>query len=224
MSVETQPQPKWNNRAFTSLLVTAIFLVLAVSGCVRYFAPRCRDANWGGWNVLGLGKDEWVTMHMASAAVFLVIAIVHIVLNWQTMLSYLRTHRTRGLRYMREAGSAVAITAVAVALAAMMLPPASSLAGFAEQQQAQFAQSLKPAAPWGHAEETPLAEFANKLDVPLASVLKALNTGGRPAHAEDTLRDVARWRDTTPAALYKQLRHGLGKCEGRTQACRSRGD
>jgi hypothetical protein len=224
MSIETQSQRKWNNRAFTSLLVMALFVVLAVSGCVRYFAPRCRDANWGGWNVLGLGKDEWAAMHMASAVVFLIIAIVHLVLNWQALVSYLQTHRTRGLRYVRETVGAVGKTGVVVILAAALLPPASSLAGLAEQQQEQFAQSLKPAAPWRHAEDTPLAEFANKLDVPLASVLKSLNTGGRPAHAEDTLRDIARWRDTTPAVLYKQLRHGLGKCEGRDQACRSGGD
>lgn len=224
MSIESQSQPKWNNRAFTSLLVAAMFGVLAVSGCVRYFAPRCRDANWAGWNVLGLGKDEWAAMHMASAVIFLIIAIVHVVLNWSVLLSYLRTHRTRGLRYVREAGGAVGLTAVVVILSAVMLPPVSSLAGLAEERQEQFAQSLKPAAPWRHAEDTPLAEFAQKLDVPLASVLKSLNTGGRPAHAEDTLRDIARWRDTTPAALYKQLRHGLGKCEGRTQACRGGGD
>ncbi|HNQ21714.1 MAG TPA: DUF4405 domain-containing protein [Phycisphaerae bacterium] len=219
-----QQVAKWNNRAFTSLLVTAMFLVLAVSGCVRYFAPRCRDANWGGWNVLGLGKDEWVTMHMASAVMFLIIAAVHVVLNWQVLLSYLRTQRGGGLRHVREAGGAVGITAVVVILSAAMLPPASSLAGFAEGHQEQFALALKPVAPWRHAEDTPLAEFAGKLNVPLKSVLASLNTGDRPAHAEDTLRDVARWRDTTPAALYRQLRHGLGQCEGRNQPPRSGDD
>jgi len=221
MSVETKPYARWNNRAFTSLLVTMSFLVLVVSGCVRYFAPRCRDANWAGWSVWGLGKDEWATMHITSAVVFLIIAVVHLVLNWQVLLSYLQTHRTRGLRYLRETVSAVGITALVVVLSAALLPPASSLADLSEQQQEHFAERLKPAAPWRHAEDAPLAEFAEKLDVPLKSVLASLNTGGRLAHADNTLGEVAQWRDTTPMALYKQLRQGLGKCEGRNQACRN---
>lgn len=221
MSVEPQTRARWNNRAFTSLLVTAMFLVLIASGTVCYFAPRCRDANWAGWNVLGLGKDQWAAMHMASGVVFLFIGVIHALLNWRALLSYLQVHRIKGLRYLRESVGAIGIAVLLIVLSAAMLPPASSLAGFAEQQQERFARTLKPAAPWRHAEDTPLAEFAKRLDVPLKSVLASLNTGGRPAHAEDTLREVAQWRDTTPMALYKQLRHGLGKCAGRNQACRN---
>lgn len=224
MSIGPQARVRWNNRAFTSLLMTAMFLVLAVSGCVRYFAPRCRDANWAGWSVLELGKDEWVAMHMASAVMFLVIAVVHVVLNRRALLSYLQAHRTNGLRYLREAVGVAGVTALVVILSAALLPPVSSLAGFADRQQEQFAETLKPAAPWRHAEDTPLADFAERLDVPLKSVLAALNTGGPPAHAEDTLREVAGWRDTTPMALYKQLRSGLGKCAGRHRACRNGDD
>ncbi|MBN1511761.1 MAG: DUF4405 domain-containing protein [Phycisphaerae bacterium] len=219
MSIERKTRSPWNNRTFTSLLVTSVFLVLAVSGSVRYFAPSCRDANWGGWNVLGLGKDEWVAMHMASALVFLVAAVVHVTFNWRALAGYLRIRRGRGLRYWRETAGAAGLTAAVVILSAALLPPASSLAELAEQQQESFAQTLAPAAPWRHAEDTPLGEFAQKLGVPLESVLKSLNTHGRPAHAEDMLLDVARRRQTTPSALYRQLRHGLGECKGRNQAC-----
>ncbi len=220
MSSQTQPRDRWNGRAFTSVLMTTMFLLLGASGCVCYFAPRCRDANWAGWNVGGLGKDEWVALHMASAVIFLVVSVVHIVLNWHVLLSYLQLHRTNGLRYVRECISAVGIAAAVLVLAAMLLPPVSLLEAFAEQRKEQFAEVLRPSAPWRHAEETPLAEFADRLDVPLKAVLAALNTGGSPASAEDTLRTVAHRRGTTPRQLYQQLRQGLGRCTGGSQGCR----
>ncbi len=205
----------WSNRAFTSLLLAALFLVLTVSGCVRYFAPRCRDANWGGWDVLGLGKDEWVTLHMAAAAAFIIIAALHVVLNWRPLLSYFRVSQAGGRRYVREFLAAIIIAAAIVMLSLAMLPPASLLSDLAEQRQERFATELQPPAPWRHAEDTPLAQFATKLDWPLEAVLKSLNKGGRLAHGEDTLRDVARWRGTTPATLYQQLRDDLGEPAGR---------
>jgi hypothetical protein len=201
--------------------MTAVFLLLAVSGCVCYCAPRCRDANWGGWNVWGLGKDEWVALHMASAATFLVVSVAHVVLNWRVLAGYLKLNRNRNLRYVRECIGAVGIAAAVLILAATMLPPVGSLEAFAEQRKEQFAEALRPAAPWRHAEETPLAEFADRLDVPLKAVLRALNTGGPPAAGDDSLHALARRRGTTPQDLYRQLRHGLGKCTGGSQDCRS---
>jgi hypothetical protein len=200
-----------------------MFLVLTTSGIARYFAPRCRDANWAGWNALGLGKDEWAAMHILSAALFLAIVAVHVIFNWRQLLSYVRMSRAGGAPYWREAVGAVGATVLVVCLSAALLPPASSIANYSEHLQDQFAAELKPATPWRHAENASLTELAARLDVPLKSVLAALNTGGPPAHAEDTLRDLAKRRHTAPMTLFRQLRHGLGRCGNGPRNCSDNG-
>ena len=221
MKSDTNIRPRWDGRAFTSFLTGVLFLIMALSGVVRYAAPRCRDANWAGWNVLGLGKDEWTDVHMLSALLFIAIAVVHLAFNWSVFASYLRVkdRRRRVPRRWREGLCACGVAGFIMLLTVGHVPPAGVLSAFSEQQQDRFADSIK-SSPWRRAEETPLTRFAEKLDVSVKDLLIALNTDGPLAHAEDDLRDVALRRGTTPMALYRQLREGLGRCGERKQSCR----
>ena len=54
-------------RGFFSLLLFASFTLLAVSGIVLYFSPKGRVANWTGWTVLKLYKEEWSSVHIVLA-------------------------------------------------------------------------------------------------------------------------------------------------------------
>jgi len=55
---EEKNDRRFNVRGFTSLTLTLAFLVMLISGIVLYVTPRGRTANWTGWTMLGLEKDQ----------------------------------------------------------------------------------------------------------------------------------------------------------------------
>ncbi len=88
---------KFQFRAFVSLLVTVSFLEMVVSGIMMFMTPPGRIANWSGWKLLGLTKDQWTAIHLGFSALFLVSSLIHIWLNGRALLSYFRNRVTRAL-------------------------------------------------------------------------------------------------------------------------------
>lgn len=77
-------------RALTSVLILLGFLILLISGIMLFVAPPGRVANWTNWILLGLSKKQWTALHVCFSALFLVISVVHIVLNWRPMVGYFK--------------------------------------------------------------------------------------------------------------------------------------
>ena len=77
-------------RAFTSILLVWSGLVMAVSGIVLYIAPTGRVAHAAVWTLMGLDKEGWGAVHTILSFIFTIFAILHIVLNWKPLISYLK--------------------------------------------------------------------------------------------------------------------------------------
>ncbi len=78
-------------RVCISLMLTFCFIALALSGIVLYMSPQCRVADLISWKLLGLEKGRWVSIHLTSALVFLVLALIHLlVYNWKVFVGYLK--------------------------------------------------------------------------------------------------------------------------------------
>ena len=80
-------------KGFTSLLLMLVFLALGSSGVILYLTPRGRLANWTGWTILGLGKQDWMAVHINIALLFVIVAGLHICLNWGMLWGYMRRRR-----------------------------------------------------------------------------------------------------------------------------------
>ncbi len=99
-------------RSFASLLLLGSFPLLAWSGVVLYIAPRGRFANWNAWTVMGLRKDQWSAVHTNLSVLVMVVAVLHLVINWRVIVAYLKRCRSvASLPLRRELACALALVA-----------------------------------------------------------------------------------------------------------------
>jgi hypothetical protein len=93
---------KFQMKAFVSLLLALFFLALGFSGVILYLTPRGRVTNWTGWTMLGLEKQGWQAVHMNIALLFLIVAGLHLVLNWTMFWGYIKKKASFGLNLKLE--------------------------------------------------------------------------------------------------------------------------
>lgn len=104
-----------HSKRFTSLLLTITFATITVSGGVLYIAPRCRVAEQIGWTVMGLGKDQWESLHINGALLFVLAGLLHVVLNWTIFWSYIKKRGSLGPSMTWELFFAMVLGGVVVA-------------------------------------------------------------------------------------------------------------
>lgn len=93
---------KFQFRAFISLLVTISFVAMVISGVMMFFTPPGRIANWTGWKLYGLTKEQWTAIHLSFSAMFLISSLIHIWLNGRALLGYFRNRMTKILLLRSE--------------------------------------------------------------------------------------------------------------------------
>lgn len=184
MNDGTAPRFQWP--AFTSVLMTLGFMMLALSGVMLFLAPPGRVANWTNWTLLGLRKGEWSGLHVWFGALFLGMTALHVVFNWRPLVSYLKSRVTRSLGFRAEWAVAAGLAAVVFGGTRAGLPPFSSLLAWNES----FKESWdRPAgrAPIPHAELLTLAALAEKGGVELPAATARLAARGISGFAADTV-------------------------------------
>lgn len=200
----------FNARGFVSLLLLLQCVVMIVSGVVRYFSPRGREAHWVDWRVLGLDKDMWSSMHMVSALAFVILSVVHLAYNWRPMVNYICRKslaiRSRG----RELTASVVLTAVLLGLTITDAAPGNLLFVESEKLKDDYAASIQRA-PWPHAEEAAIETVCKRFGIPIKQALRTLENSGVPARdSSETLSEVARRHGTSPAGVFNHLRRTAG--------------
>lgn len=115
-------------RSFITLLLTFCFIMLALSGICLYVAPQCRVAEEIGWRMLVLKKDQWASIHMTSALVFLILSIIHLLIyNWKAFVAYLKPRASRILSMRPELLFSLLAAVTLLIGAALIVPPFSIL-------------------------------------------------------------------------------------------------
>lgn len=222
-TTEAAPVKKraFNFQGFTSLLLTLVFMAVAISGVVLYLTPRGRTAHWTDWTMLGLGKEEWGTLHMNTCAVLLLLAVLHLAFNWRMFVGYLRKKATGGLNLKREMLAAGALTALLVVGTVQLWPPMNELADLntriKNSWEAQVAEAPVP-----HSEEFTLTRFAEEINLPVEKMTVALSDEGFAVDdLARTVGDVAREKGVAPsevlAAIQKhhpEVRGAQGRGQG----------
>lgn len=193
-------------RKVTSLTALCAFSVLLVTGIVLYVVPLGRVAAWAGWRFAGLDKDGWVHLHILLSALFLVVGVLHIVLNWSPIVSYLKD-RSRRLRVLTpELGTAVALTALVAVSAVAGLPPLAWLLDLNDSIKDSASRTYGEP-PYGHAELSPLRLFAQHTGLDLARARALLAARGiRVAADEQTIAEIARTNTVTPQQVYLAMK------------------
>jgi hypothetical protein len=205
-------------RGHTSLVVTLAFLVLATTGVILYVSPQGRVANWTGWNVWGLSKEEWAAAHTTAALLFLVASGFHVYFNWSTLVRYIVRQRKIALK--REMIGAAAVVAAVFVGTVVGIPPLSGIADLNDRIKAHW-EGRSEQAPYPHAEASTLADFSEKTGIPPATLVERLARAGISVDdpASQTLEDLARARGLSPNELFAAISreresgaagHGMG--------------
>jgi len=200
-----QKNKRFNIRVLTSLTVTVSFLCLAVSGIVLYFTPKGRVAHWTGWTMFGLEKEEWAGVHTMLAILFVVASAVHIYFNWRPLLRYFKDAIAKGMKNRAELGLAVLITLVFFIGALRMWPPFGAVLHWGEQIK-YYWERRSAAAPYAHAEESTLAEFAENVGIPPGELAEQLTAKGfEISDLSVTVGDLARKHRMSPSQVFEAL-------------------
>ncbi|MCL4218059.1 MAG: DUF4405 domain-containing protein [Candidatus Hydrogenedentes bacterium] len=197
---ERQP---FNGRGFTSFVVLFSFLIMLLSGIMLYLSPRGRVANWTGWTMWGLEKHEWESLHLTMALAMLAGAGFHIYFNWSYLVRYIKDAAQSGMRSKRELGLASLVVVLLFAGTQAGVPP-FSLAGSFGDQVKDFWEVRSSPAPYAHAEESSLTEFARNTSLELDEVSERLRAAGISVYdPAASIRDLAATHGRTPDEMYK---------------------
>jgi len=193
-------------RKTTSLTALMAFITLTVTGIVLYLVPQGRVAYWSEWRLWGATKENWAAFHILLSLLFLIAGLVHIVLNWRPIVFYLKD-RGRRLR--------VVTPDFLVALGLTLAFSIGSLAGWVPfrwvmdmntQLKDQASRTLGEP-PYGHAEQSSLKVFSERVGLELPKALALLEAKSlQVAGPEDRIQDIAKRNHITPQQVFSVIK------------------
>ena len=192
-------------RGFTSLLLTLSLLAMTFAGVMLYLSPRGRVANWTDWALLGLGKEQWSSVHMNASLLFVIVAVLHLVLNWSVFFSYLKKKAAAGLNMKKELALATLIALVWVAGTIAEVPPFSSVVALNDDIKDYWEQQATRA-PIPHADELTLEQFAKQVNLPVSEIAEALRKEGfDAADTQLTVRELGHRKGVAPSEVLAAI-------------------
>ena len=195
-----------NLRRLTSLTALLTFVVLVTSGAVLFLTPQGRVAFWSEWRLWGLTKEAWGSLHILLSLLFLVAGVVHIVLNWAAILTYLRDH-TRKMRVITpESVASVLLTGLFTAGALLGWPPFRWVMDLNLYAKDQGSRTYGEP-PYGHAEQSTLQSFAQKTGLDLEKAQSLLKARGIAFQGpQQRIQDIAKQNGLTPQQVYLAMK------------------
>lgn len=199
-------QSKFYTRGFTTFLIVGTFLMLLLSGFILYIAPKGRVANWTGWGMLGIGKEQWGSLHINMAVLFLLVAALHVFYNWKVLLNYIRNKKSQQLRRGKELIASIGVVLLVGIGTLGEWVPFHSVIVLHEDIKAYW-DTHSEAAPVAHAEDLTLVAFAKHVGITGAEAIKKLNLAGiEVASAEIKVHDIAEANNMKPVDIYSHLK------------------
>jgi hypothetical protein len=210
---------KFSWRSFISFGLFFYFLIILFSGVILYIAPPGRIANWTDWQLIGLTKSQWQTMHTNFSYLFAILSILHLfTINWKTFWSYIKSKARTGLNRKREFYLATFITVIIFLGIVFLLPPFSSVMALGENFKEGW-ETENETPPTPHAEEFTIAHLASEiLKVEEKDILDKLEKLGIKVESnEQTLKELAGQVDLSPQQIYNELSPSSDNVGGRIQ-------
>jgi hypothetical protein len=199
-----EAKTKFNWRSYVSVLTALSFIGMTFTGIILFFVPPGRVANWTGWTMLALTKQQWIGLHDWFSIIFVIASIFHLYLNWKPFVSYFKSKVTRAFG-LRAEWALATTTCIAVFICTLVgVKPFSSLLALGESIKHSW-DSPRQRAPIPHAELLSLTDLAEKTpDVDLETMLSNLKKQGIEVKSSDVvLGKLAEAYGMTPARLYE---------------------
>ncbi len=200
-------------RAWTSLTLLGLGLVVVISGGILFCSPRGQVARWTGWRVAGLSREEWISLHINAAGVMMVLLILHVWYNWSVLWSYVRKKSVWAIHRKYELLLAIAGTVWVSMGSVSDWFPWTELARLRNEIRASWETTLTPP-PVAHFEELTIAQIAEAASLEPQRIIEvASELTGDSVDATDTLASVAQRAGYSPRQLFERLRQVVPELE-----------
>ena len=199
---------KFSWRSFISFGLFFFFFIILFSGIILYIAPPGRIANWTDWDLFGLTKSQWQTMHTNFSYLFAILSIFHLfTINWKTFWSYIKSKARTGMNRTREFFLAFVLSIVVFTGVVYLLPPFISVMQLSENIKERWEkEQTNPPIP--HAEEYTIAQLSSdiikKSEDEIISNLQGL--GIEVNSSDQTLKELSSQVDLSPQEIFSQLK------------------
>lgn len=113
----------WNWRSAVSFSLLFSTVILVLSGIALLLSPSGRIARDTGWQILGLDKGGWESVHDLFGFFFVFLALVHVWLNRHAIICYLQNRAYNALRVKKEMIVSFVISGAIFLLAVLHIVP-----------------------------------------------------------------------------------------------------
>lgn len=193
-------------RGFISLLITFSGLLMIVSGFVAYIMPEGRIAYWTDWQLWGLGKEQWGTIHTVLSFVFTFATIFHLIFNFKALISYLKNKVKKTYSMRSELVLTLVIIIVCTHGSIAGVPPFTSIMdlGSAIKKTWYVGQDVHPPIP--HAELLTIKQLSGKMNLNLDGALAYLHeVGFTDVDEKSTLKELSSRSDSSPMLIFEAM-------------------
>ncbi|SHI97306.1 protein of unknown function [Malonomonas rubra DSM 5091] len=195
-----------NMRRITSLTALISFVLLMLTSVVLYIVPAGRVAYWSGYQLWGMSKVEWGNVHINLGVLFLISILLHIYYNWTPIVTYMKNKSKQVRVFTPEFNVSLLVTLVVFWGTLAGIPPMSSVIHLGETIS-EKANLTYGEPPYGHAELSPLADFAKKVDVELEIALELLQKAGIKLDSpQQPMQEIADANGLSPQAIYLTIK------------------
>jgi len=197
-------------KKITSLTLGITFLVMSYTGIILFIVPQGRVAYWSDWKFLGLTKTQYGDLHTTAMVLMLIFGILHIYYNWKPLVSYLKDHSRKISFTKKEFLTALLINLFFIIGTLLMIQPFKGFLDFQNSIKYSWEKEYG-SPPYGHAEETKLRLFCQRMGINLSEATKRLEEKGLQFSTDSTLKEIARQNNITPNDVYHIISPAKGK-------------
>ena len=194
-----------------SLTLAFSFLVMSITGIMLYIVPKGKIAYWANWEMFGLTKTQYGDMHITSMILFLVVTIWHIYYNWKPLMNYLKNSTKQITLFKKELLIALALNFLFVGGTLMGIQPFQGVLDINDDIKAYW-QKQYGSPPYGHAEESSLQSFSQRIGVNIQKALELLKDKGIVVeNKSQTLLQIAQQNGISPKDIHYAIKPKGGK-------------
>lgn len=195
-----------NMRKITSLTALVSFVLLMLTSIVLYIVPSGRVAYWAGYELWSLSKEEWGAVHINLGFLLFVAILLHIYYNWTPIVAYMKNRSKQVRVFTLDFNVSLLVTGIVFFGTLAGLPPMSSIidlgAAITDQANIKYGEP-----PYGHAELSPLKDFAEKIKVDLEQAVALLEKAAiKVVSTEQTVMEIAAANGLSPKDIYLAMK------------------
>ncbi len=175
---------------------------MSLTGIVLYIIPEGRVAYWTNWTLLGLGKTNYNNLHTTTSFLFILASIIHIYLNWEPIINYLKNRLKKFVVITPSFLIALIINLFVLAGTYYNVEPMKSVVVFGNNISKSWSEKYS-APPFGHAELSSLKIVCRRMGLDLDRAVMLLKKHDiKFQSTSETLKEIAVKNNTSPDKIY----------------------